>query len=204
MLTYNYTANDPKTNKQVKAMVEAESESAASALIKKQGLTPIDIKLTSSGFNIKFFNKVSSKDKVLFSRQLATLLNAGLPLVQALRSTGEQAASKPLKTVVNSLVSDIEGGKALSAAMARHPDVFNSIFINLVAAGETSGTLDKALERLAIQQEKDADLISKIRGALAYPIIVLFVMGGVVGFMVVRSCQLLVTCITAYLESSYL
>lgn len=187
MQTFNYTANNPVTNTKVNAIVEADSESAAAALIKKEGLTPIDIKAVRSGGGfLSRFNKVRSKDKILFSRQLATLLNAGLPLVQALRSTGDQTASKPLKVVINNLVSDIEGGKSLSVAMARHPDVFNTIFINLVAAGETSGTLDKALERLATQQEKDADLISKIRGALAYPIIVLLVMGGVVGFMVVK------------------
>lgn len=187
MQTFNYVANDPKTNTRVKAVVEAEDVNAAAALIKKEGFTPIDIKSTASTNNLfKFFNKVSSKDKILFSRQLATLLNAGLPLVQALRSTGDQTQSKPLKAVIESLISNIEAGKSLSAAMAKHPKVFNSIFINLVQAGETSGTLDKALDRLATQQEKDADLISKIRGAMAYPIIVLCVMGGVVGFMVVK------------------
>jgi type IV pilus assembly protein PilC len=80
----------------------------------------------------------------------------------------------------------VEGGSTLSSAMAKHPRVFNQVYISLIAAGETSGTLDAALERLAIQQEKEADLNSKIRGAMTYPVIVLFVMGGVVGFMVVK------------------
>ena len=187
MQTFNYVANDPKTNTRVKAMVEADDVDAAAAAIKKEGLTPLDIKsANNSNFFAKYINKVSSKDKILFSRQLATLLNAGLPLVQALRSTGDQTQSKPLKAVIGSLVADIEAGKPLSAALAKHPKVFNTIFVNLVQAGETSGTLDKALDRLATQQEKDADLISKIRGAMAYPIIVLGVMGAVVGFMVVK------------------
>jgi type IV pilus assembly protein PilC len=84
------------------------------------------------------------------------------------------------------VIANVEGGATLSSSMARHPQVFNQVYISLVAAGETSGTLDAALERIAIQQEKDADLNSKIRGAMIYPVIVLAVMGGVVGFMVVK------------------
>jgi type IV pilus assembly protein PilC len=187
MLTYDYVAHNPTTGEKIKAQVEAEDESSAASLIRKQGLTPIDIKPNSrtTGFS-KYLNKVKTKDKILFSRQLATLLGAGLPLVQALHSTQDQTASKPLKTVIGSLISNIEAGTTLSAALAKNPKVFNTIFINLVAAGEASGTLDKALERLASQQEKDADIISKVRGAFAYPVIVLVVMFLVVGFMIVK------------------
>lgn len=187
MLIYNYVAFDPATSKKIKAQVEAQDETAASALIRKQGLTPIEIKAdnSASGYH-KYLNRVSSKDKILFSRQLATLLGAGLPLVQALRSTSDQTASKPLKLVIDNLVTNIEGGSALSAAMAKHPKIFNNIYISLVAAGEASGTLDKALERLATQQEKDAEIISKIRGAFAYPVIVVAVMFVVVGFMIIK------------------
>jgi type IV pilus assembly protein PilC len=187
MLTFDYVAHNPSTGEKVKAQVEAEDENAAASLIRKQGLTPIDIKsiASTSGFG-KYFNKVKTKDKILFSRQLATLLGAGLPLVQALRSTADQTASKPLKVVINSLVSNIEAGSSLSAAMAKNPQVFNAIYINLVAAGEASGTLDKSLERLASQQEKDADIVSKVRGAFAYPIIVLVLMLGVIGFMIIK------------------
>ncbi len=187
MITYNYVANNSKTGQRVKAQVEAESESAAASLIRKQGLTPIDIKSINSGNSFtNYFHKVRTKDKILFSRQLATLINAGLPLVQALRSTADQAQSKSLKVVVNSLVNSIEAGNSLAAAMAVYPQVFNNIFVSLVAAGEASGTLDKALERLANQQEKDADIVSKVRSAFAYPVIVLFVMILVVGFMMIK------------------
>jgi type IV pilus assembly protein PilC len=123
---------------------------------------------------------------VLFSRQLSTLINAGLPLLQALRSVIQQTVSKPLKVVLSQIIGDVEGGSTLSGSMGKHPRVFNQVYVSLIAAGETSGTLDAALERLAIQQEKDADLNSKIRGAMTYPVIVLLVMGGVVGFMVVK------------------
>ncbi|MDB5166057.1 MAG: pilus assembly protein PilC [Candidatus Saccharibacteria bacterium] len=190
MLTYTYTARNPTTGKQVRANVQADSEGAAVRLIRGEGLVPTDIKLSeSSGFNIPllggFKNRVPAKDRVLFSRQLATLINAGLPLMQALRNVNGQTTNKPLKVILNQLLSDIEAGSTLSTSMAKYPKVFNQIYISLIAAGETSGTLDGALERLAMQQEKDADLNSKIKGAMMYPIIVLVIMVGVVGFMVV-------------------
>lgn len=188
MLSYRYTARDPSTGQYVKAEVQAEDERSASKLIAKEGLVPIDIKLAekkASGLASRF-NRVRTKDRVIFSRQLSTLINAGLPLVQALRTVNQQTVSKPLKVVTSKVINDVEAGSTLSAAMARHPQVFNRVYISLVAAGETSGTLDKALERLAIQQEKDADLISKVRGAMVYPIIVLLVMVAVLGFMLVR------------------
>ena len=123
---------------------------------------------------------------MLFSRQLSTLINAGLPLVQSLRNVNDQTTSKPLKVIISEIITDVEAGNTLSAAMAKHPQVFNQVYISLIAAGEASGTLDKALERLAIQQEKDADIVSKVRGAMIYPVIVLVVMIAVVGFMVVK------------------
>jgi type IV pilus assembly protein PilC len=131
-------------------------------------------------------HRVKTKDKVLFSRQLSTLINAGLPLIQSLRNVSSQTTSKEFKVVITKIIADVEAGSALSAAMAKYPDVFNEVYVNLIAAGEASGTLDKSLERLADQQEKDAEIISKVRGAMVYPIIVLLVMVLVVGFMIVK------------------
>lgn len=188
MLNYQYTARNPATGEQVKATVEADSESAAAKLISNQGLVPVEIKVGGQSDNIfaRLTNKVKAKDRVLFSRQLSTLINAGLPLLQALRAVNQQTVSKPLKVVLSQIIANVEGGSTLSAAMGKHPQVFNQVYVSLIAAGETSGTLDQALERLAIQQEKDADLNSKIRGALTYPIIVIVIMIAVVGFMVVK------------------
>lgn len=188
MLSYQYTARNPSTGQQVKANVEADSEAAAAKLITQQGLVPVDIRVEGGSANVfgKLGNRVKAKDRVLFSRQLSTLINAGLPLLQALRSVNQQTVNKPLKVVLSQVIGDVEGGGTLSSAMSKHPRVFNQVYVSLIAAGETSGTLDASLERLAIQQEKDADLNSKIRGAMTYPIIVLLVMGGVVGFMVVK------------------
>lgn len=188
MLTFQYVARNPATGQRIKANVQADNEQAAAKLIQGEGLVPIKISLggASSKGLFSWLNKVKAKDKVLFSRQLATLINAGLPLVQSLRNVGEQASNKRFKVIINQIIADVEGGSALSVAMATHPDVFNQVYISLIAAGETSGTLDQALERLAVQQEKDADLVSKIRGAMIYPIIVLLVMFGVIGFMIVK------------------
>lgn len=190
MLTFSYTARDSATGKKIKAQVQAESEAAAVKLIKAEGLAPISVDTESAGqaFNpiAKLRGRIKTKDKIIFSRQMATLINAGLPLVQSLRNVSEQTENKALKIVINQIISDVEGGSAFSASLAKHPAVFNRIYINLIAAGEASGTLDKALERIAFQQEKDAEIISKVRGAMAYPAIVMLVMLAVVGFMIVK------------------
>ena len=185
MLTFNYEATNSKTGQKIKARVEADDEQSAAKLIKEQGLTPLTIKVEKSG-SASRFKHIRTKDKVLFSRQLSTLINAGLPLVQSLRQTANQTTNKALKNTINLVISDVEAGSSFSKALSKYPDVFNRVYISLVEAGEASGTLDASLDRLAEQQEKDADVVSKVRGAFAYPVIVLIVMGGVVGFMIVK------------------
>ena len=189
MLSYTYTARDPASGRKIEATVEADSEQSAAKLIRAEGLVPIEIAVSKAGgaFGVMGrFNHVKAKDKVLFSRQLSTLLNAGLPLVQSLRSVNNQTESKPLKIIVSRIIADVEAGSPLAKAMEKYPDVFNQVYISMIAAGEASGTLDKALERLADQQEKDADIVSKVRGAMIYPVIVLAVMVVVVVFMLVK------------------
>lgn len=185
MLNYSYTARNPKTGQKTSAIVQADSEQAAAKIIRDQGLTPLDIKAEKTAPLMRF-QRIKTKDKVLFSRQLATLINAGLPLVQSLRSVEQQTTNKPLKKVQYDVINDVEGGSSFSKALEKHPSVFNRVYTSLVAASETSGTLDQGLERLAIQQEKDADIIAKVRGAMIYPLIVLIVMFGVVTFMIVK------------------
>lgn len=187
MLSYNYTARDTTTGQKIKAELQAESEQAAAKLLREQHLVLISISLKDNGKGFgKLKSKVKAKDKILFSRQLSTLINAGLPLLQSLRTVANQTKSKPLKIVITEVMSSVEGGSALSKALAKHPQVFDRIYISLIEAGEASGTLDRTLERLANQQEKDAEILSKVRGAMVYPAIVLLVMGAVVGFMLVK------------------
>lgn len=186
MLTYKYVARDTASGQKVTAELQAENEQAAAKLIVEQGLTPLELTLQDDAKGIgKFFNKVHAKDRILFARQLSTLINAGLPLLQSLRTVNGQTRSKPLKVILNQIVADIEGGSSFNEALAKHPETFNQVFVSLIAAGETSGTLDAALARIAVQQEKDAEILRKVRGAMVYPIIVIFVMILVLGFMIV-------------------
>lgn len=185
MQIFVYTARDLKTGAKVQAEVEAQTVAAAARLLTERGLAPLDIKSKEETGHRRFFKShVPVKQKIIFSRQLATLINAGLPLVQSLENVRSQTNNKQLQEVVAAIISDVEAGTTLSGAMEKHPDVFDSVYVNLIAAGETSGTLDKSLERLANQQDKDADINSKIRGALIYPAIILLVLAAVVGFMV--------------------
>jgi type IV pilus assembly protein PilC len=185
MITYIYTAKNAQTGQKVKAEVQAESEQMAAKLLLQQQLVPITItqKDKPSKLLAGLTGRVKTKEIVIFTRQLATLINAGLPLTQSLRTVREQITNKTLLVAINQIINDVEGGSTLANAFAKHPRQFNEIFVNLIKAGEASGSLDTSLERIANQQEKDAAITSKIRGALIYPAIVLFVIGAVIIFM---------------------
>lgn len=186
MVMYKYVARDPATGKRVQGTINAENEKGVNDYVKTHNLALIETSVgQGTGLLDKVRSRIKSKDKVIFSRQLSTLIDAGLPLVQSLRSVQNQTKNKTLQAIIVEVINDVEGGKAFSAALGKHPRVFNAVFVSLVAAGEASGTLDVALERIADQQEKDAELISKVRGAMIYPVIVLLVMVAVVTFMLV-------------------
>lgn len=187
MNKYVYEARDSASNKIVKSTVQAESESAAAKLLTSQGFTPLKIELEDEkgGFLKKLTSRITTKDKIVFTRQLATLIGAGLPLSQSMRTVLDQTPNKTMQQVIQDIIADIEGGKALSDSFSKHPKVFDNVFLALVAAGEASGTLDEALKRIAAQQEKDAAMMSKIKGAMTYPAIVLVVILMVIGFMLI-------------------
>jgi len=182
---FSYEARDQATGKIVKSSMQAESESSAARLLVKQGFVPLSVKeqIGDGGVLSRLNGRITTKDKVVFTRQLATLIGAGLPLSQSLHTVMEQTDNKRLQTVVQEIASNVEGGRSLSESFAKHPKVFNEVFISLISAGELSGTLDESLQRVANQQEKDAATVSKIRGALTYPLIVLVVIFGVMAFM---------------------
>lgn len=187
MKRFSYEAKDQSTGKSVKASVQAESEHAAAKLLLNQGFTPLSIKEDNGDGNIfsKFTGRIRIKDRVVFTRQLSTLIGAGLPLTQSLRTVRDQTENKQLQSVLDEIIASVEGGKSLADSFSKHPHVFDNVFLALVTAGEASGTLDDALRRIAAQQEKDAAMMSKIKGAMTYPFIVLFVIFGVVIFMLV-------------------
>lgn len=187
MKRFNYEAKDQSTGKMVKASVQADSEHAAAKLLLAQGFTPHTIKEDNGSDNIvaRITGRITTKDKVVFTRQLSTLIGAGLPLTQSLHTVLEQTANKQLQSVLEDIIASVEGGKSLSESFGKHPRVFDNVFLALVTAGEASGTLDEALKRIALQQEKDAAMMSKIKGAMTYPAIVMGVIFGVVIFMLV-------------------
>ena len=187
MRKYRYEARDLTTNKVVKATVQAESEREAAKLLVGQGFTPLSINEQQSDENIiaRISGRVTTKDRVVFTRQLSTLIAAGLPLSQSMRTMLDQTSNRRLQGIIQDLIVSIESGHTLHESFAKYPEVFDKLFLALVAAGEASGTLDQALQQIAEQQEKDAAIMSRIRGAMTYPVIVLFVILGVLIFMLV-------------------
>jgi type IV pilus assembly protein PilC len=183
VLTYTYTALNPASGEKIKAEIEAESDKAAAKILIERGLAPLDINLKAETSGGGFRNRVPTKQRVIFSRQLSTLINAGLPLLQSLSTVQQQTNNKSLKSIIGKVMTDVEAGSSLAAAMEKYPSVFNNVYISLVAAGEASGSLDASLDRLSTQQEKDAEVISKVRGAMIYPAIVLVVLFGILIFM---------------------
>lgn len=184
MKRFNYRAREKATGKQVKGSIQADSKRLAGRLLVQQDLIPDSI-VEEGATNpfTKFNNRITTKDHIMFTRQLATLIGAGLPLSASLRTVVEQTENKGMQAVGEEILAATESGKSLYEAFSAHPNVFNGVYLALIQAGEKSGTLDIALARLADQEEKDAAMLGKIRGALVYPAIILVVIIAVLLFM---------------------
>ncbi|MDD3988277.1 MAG: type II secretion system F family protein, partial [Candidatus Omnitrophica bacterium] len=175
MTTYNYTAKD-KNGYTLNGSLDVSSESEAADALHKKELTIISIeqakdKASKAGARVKD-QKVKLDDLVIFTRQLATMIDSGIPLVHALGILSEQVENPSLKGVVVSVRQDIEAGMSFCDALAKHPKVFSDLFINMARAGESSGMLDDILDRLASYLEKSAALSRKISSSLVYPAVV--------------------------------
>lgn len=176
MANFTYSARN-KTGGIEKGTLFAGDRAAATANLIEKGFSPILVKQIEAGQEkkgslldkLKFGQKVKMSDKVIFSRQFSTMINAGVPIVQSLAILKVQTESKVLAEVVADLSKQVEGGSTLANALAAHPKIFNGIYVNMVKAGETGGILDEVLDRLAVQQEKDAAIVAKLKGALTYP-----------------------------------
>lgn len=166
-----------KDGKNIEGVYEAASKEALIAALAKQGAHPILIHSAAdgggkSGFKL-FQPKVKLHDLVIFTRQLSTLVSAGVPLPRSLATLGEQADNKYFKTVIAGISKDVESGISLGEAFAKYPNVFSDVYTNMVRAGEAGGILDEILKRLASQTEKDATIRKKIKGAMTYPTVIL-------------------------------
>jgi type IV pilus assembly protein PilC len=167
---------ETKKGRKLKGELEAASEQIAMSQLKKRNLKVLKLKPKPKDLfaNVAFMQpKVTNKDLVIFTRQFSTMIDAGLPLVQGLNILAEQTENPKFKSILKQITKDVEGGSTLAEAMKKHPKVFNELFVNLIAAGEVGGILDTILQRLATFIEKAAELRSKIKGALTYPIVVI-------------------------------
>jgi type IV pilus assembly protein PilC len=174
MAKFSYTALSAQ-NKRITGTVEAANHDTAVEALGKQGLRPIGLKQENAkggGFN-PFKGHVKSKDLVVFTRQLSTMVSAGVPLLRALTTLEKQSESKRLSEVLAIVNKDVQGGTSLGDAFGKHPDVFSDIYINMVRAGEAGGILDDILKRLALQQEKSDSIRKKVKGAMTYPVVLL-------------------------------
>jgi len=172
MATYKYIAID-KNGKRIEAFHSAESEKNLVSTLSANQLTIVSITEQKKRASIfKKSTKIKSDDLILFSRQLATMVNAGLPLVQGLDTLAEQMENPSLKTLIRKLEDDVEGGESFSQALLKHQKVFSEFYVSMIRAGEESGTLDEILNRLATYLENSAKLARKVKSALVYPAVV--------------------------------
>lgn len=176
MTRFQYTATSTDGKKTVKGIVEASDEAAVMEALQKQKLRPLSVseeKGVSSLSGLFKQNKVKSDDLVIFTRQLAAMVGAGVPLLRSLTSLMEHSESPALKSLLTEVIRDVEGGMSLGDALAKHPGTFSDVYVNMVRAGETAGIMDEILNRLALQQEKSASIRKKVKGAMTYPMVLL-------------------------------
>jgi type IV pilus assembly protein PilC len=172
-----------------KGVMEAGSEAAVMAQLRAQMIVPINVKVKAKdlleGLTL-LQSGPTARDLVIFTRQFATMIDAGLPLVQCLDILGDQQPNKTLKGVLKAVKSDVEQGSTFADALQKHPKIFDELYVNLVAAGEVGGILDTILNRLAQYMEKADALKRKVKGAMVYPSTILVVSIGVITLLLVK------------------
>ncbi|MBB1565447.1 type II secretion system F family protein [Candidatus Saccharibacteria bacterium] len=180
MATFQYIATSNGSNKIVKGEIEALGRDDAIKSITKQQLTPISIKpVTKLSNEIKFSllkpRNVKQDELSIFTRQLSTMINAGVPLTRSLNSLQEHTENPVFRDTLENIKGDVESGVSLADALGKHPKVFSDIYVNMVRAGEAAGILDEVLNRLAVQQEKSATIRKKIKSAMTYPVVLVVI-----------------------------
>lgn len=172
MARFNYTATT-KDGKTIHGSADAVDRDAVVSMLSKSGSRPLVIKLESSKHSRRGRSKrVKTKDLVVFTRQLSTMISAGVPLARALSTLEEQADSKYFKSVIAGIMKDVEGGLSIGDSLAKYPNIFSEVYVNMVKAGEAGGILDDILKRLASQVEQDAAMRKKIKSAMTYPTVI--------------------------------
>lgn len=176
MPVYSYSATNT-SGERLEGIIDAPSEAVAASVLADRGLIIVSLeekKSTGIEIDVPFLNRITPKDIVLFSRQLAVMASATVPIVQSLTILTDQTDNPRMKKIIKEIADEVDGGAKLSQAMGRYPKVFGDFFISMIRSGETSGKLDEVLNYLADQQERDYDLHSKIKGAMIYPAFIVF------------------------------
>jgi type IV pilus assembly protein PilC len=186
MPTYKWTGKTLKGAAE-SGVTTASSRDEAVSMLRRQGILPTVI--TETALPKKLFSpkkqKITDKDIVVFTRQFATMFSAGIPIVQGLDIMSKQSENKALGAIITQIKADVETGITLSDAMKKHPRIFDDLYVNLVAAGETGGVLDAVLMRLAVYIEKTMKLKKKVKGAMIYPAIVIAVAALVIAIIMI-------------------
>lgn len=155
--------------------IELPTRDEVVGYLRRQRLIPVVVRAKPKDISITIGTGIKTREVVVFTRQFATMINAGLPLVQSLSILSDQSENKSFKTIIAQVQQDVESGQTLAEAMRRHPKVFTDLYTNMVAAGEAGGILDVILNRLAVFLEKNDALGRKIKSAMTYPAVMLFV-----------------------------
>src|SRR6476659_1843508 len=173
MASFTYTARDARGELK-SSTLEAPNRDDALSQLKKQKLNVVKIDEQTKK---KKAGKVGMRDIVIFTRMFSTMINSGLPLVQALGILAEQSENPNLREVTKAVVFDVESGNTVADALKKHPNAFSDLYVNMVAAGEAGGILDTILMRLSIFMEKNDQLVRKVKGAMIYPGVIMTVAG---------------------------
>ena len=184
MPLFEYTARS-STGQIQKGQLEAQSTEEVSAHVRKNRMILVSVRQAPKAIKLGMGPRIKTRDIVIFTRQFATMINAGLPLVQSLTILAQQSENKALQEVTRAVVYDVEAGNTLADAFAKHPKAFSDLYVNMVAAGEAGGILDTILLRLAVFLEKNDALVRKVKGAMIYPGVILSVAGIAIAVLLV-------------------
>lgn len=179
MAVFAYKAMDA-SNREVNGRIDAANEKLASQQLRDKGMRPFQVTAVAEGGIADFMaswkkKKVKPSDMMTFTRQLATLIEAGLPLLRALTILTEQSENPTLRVMIEEIKNSVQGGSSFSEAISKYPDTFNKLYVSMVRAGEVGGVLEVVLDRLAEFAEKDAAILAKVKGAMVYPLIMVMV-----------------------------
>src|SRR6266498_4128444 len=186
MASYTYLAREAGTGREIRSNVEAATEQAAIAALLNRNLLVVSIQEKIGKKGRTSGGSVALADLVVFTRQLATMIDAGLAMVQSLQALAEQTSNKVMRDVIRDVCTRVEGGDSFSQALIKHPKVFNKLFVSMVDAGEKGGLLAEVLSRLATYLENTARLRKKVKSAMMYPTAVTVIAIGITIFLLVK------------------